>query len=232
MMFARALVINFSGAYEAQGFLQFLQGNGEDVAQVVNLIGTQGTCCYCDPEGRRVIDGSLPAHLPKLRWLDSGDYHYMSHLLALRETEPFHLVLLDNHPDNQEPAFGGVLSCGSWVKAMQEENPMLRSVLTIGPEGCPAGIPQGWLEKRSGERLYMSLDKDIMGPEWARTNWSQGAYSLDQVKTLMGTLLQQNVVALDICGELQESKGATPEDLRINLETNIELQKFITTYLK
>ena len=231
MMNASVLVTNFSGVYEAQGFLPWLRENGADVC-VVEAEEVEGTSCYCDAEAGEAIEALLPVELPFLRWLDSGDYHYMSHLLALREKEPFHLVLLDHHPDNQDPVFGGVLSCGSWVKAMQEENPLLRSVLTVGPEGCPQDIPAGWLEERRGERLYVSLDKDIMGREWARTDWTQGTHALEQVKNMLERLLEENVVALDICGELQQSKGASPEDLRINNETNIDLYRFITAYLK
>ena len=72
-----------------------------------------------------------------------------------------------------------------------------------------------------------------MDRAWARTDWSQGSMSLAQVEEILGRLLKEmQVVAVDICGELAPSKGATPEDLRINKETNIELYKFITNHLK
>lgn len=227
MMNHRVLTVSFSGVYKAQGFAP--QG-----AQNLCLEALSGTSCYCDDAAREEIIRRLPGDLPRLRWIDSGDYHYMSCLLAMLETEPFHLVLLDHHPDNQEPAFGGVLSCGSWVKELQERQSALKSVLTIGPEGCPQDIPESWMEERRGERLYISLDKDIMAPAYARTDWSQGEHSLQQVKEILRKLLGggMEVVAIDICGEHTESKGASPEDLRINKETNIELQEFITTYLK
>ena len=227
------LVTDFSGLSRAEGFLPWLQEHGAEV-DCRDWRELEGTHCYCDGPAQGYILAHLPVPLPRLRWLDSGDYHYMSHLLARQEKEPFHLVLLDHHPDNQEPAFGGVLSCGSWVKALQEENPQVRDVLEIGPEGCPEGIPEGWLEERSGERVYVSLDKDIMGPEWARTDWSQGTHSLEQVKGILSQLLEGpvKVVAVDVCGGLTPQKGATPEDLRINKETNIELYRFILTHLK
>ena len=116
---------------------------------------------------------------------------------------------------------------------MQEENGLLRSVLSIGPEGCGEEIPAGWLEERRGERVYVSLDKDIMGREWARTDWSQGSHTLEQVKGILGQLLEGpvQVAAVDICGGLSPEKGATPEDLRINRETNMELYHFINAYL-
>lgn len=226
------MVADLSGTYAAQGFLSWLQEEPRK-AVILDFTGLEGCCCYCDPRAQHCLEEAFPEPLPRLRWLDSGDYHYLSHLLALREQEPFHLVLLDNHPDNQEPAFGGVLSCGSWVKEMREKNPLLRDVLTIGPEGCPQGLDNSWLEERRGERVYVSLDKDVMAPAWARTDWSQGSMSMEQVKEILGCLLKKmEVVAVDICGELAPSKGATPQDLRINKETNIELYKFITNHLK
>ena len=119
------LITDFSGMLEAEDFLPWLQAQ-EAPLTCRKWREMEGTCCYCDAASREQILSGLPAVLPRLRWIDSGDYHYMSHLLALREKEPFHLVLLDHHPDNQEPAFGGVLSCGSWVKEMEEENGLLR----------------------------------------------------------------------------------------------------------
>ena len=227
------LVTDFSGTAVAEGFLPWLQERKTGL-EYRDWRGLEGTHCYCDDAARERIMADFPARLPRLRWIDSGDYHYMSHLLALRETEPFHLVLLDHHPDNQEPAFGGVLSCGSWVKALQEENPWVRSVLSIGPENCPEDIPAGWMEARRGERVYVSLDKDVMDRKWARTDWSQGTHTLEQVKAILGQLLggPVQVAAFDICGALSQEKGATPEDLRINKETNIELYTFIDSQLK
>ena len=222
------LVTDFSGALEAQGFLPWLREQGASL-EYRNWRDLEGTHCYCDGPAREQILAGLPERLPRLRWIDSGDYHYMSCLLALRETEPFHLVLLDHHPDDQASAFGGILSCGGWVKALQEEQPMLKDVLKIGPEGCPEAIPAGWLAERKGERVYVSLDKDVMDRAYARTDWSQGTHTLEEVKEWLGRLLdgRLRVVAVDICGELSPAKGATPEDLSVNLKTNKELQEYI-----
>ena len=227
------LVFNFSGACEAGEFLPWLWENAAGTEEL-NLNGLEGTCCYCDGDAQAEILRRLPEKLPLVRWLDSGDYHYLSCLLASREKEPFHLVLLDNHPDNQDPAFDGVLSCGGWVKTLKERQPLLKSVLTIGPEGCPQALEDAWIEERRGERVYVSLDKDVMDRPWARTDWSQGTHTLEEVKGWLGRLLdgRLELVALDICGELSPGKGATPEDLRINRETNIELYRFITTYFE
>ena len=224
----KSLVFHFSGAYREEDLFFQLQD-----AQILDFTGLEGSCCYCDAQARKTLERAFPRPLPRLRWLDSGDYHYLSHLLALEETEPFHLVLLDNHPDNQDAAFEGVLSCGSWVKEMKEQNPLLKDVLTIGPPGCENEVPEAWLEGRRGERVYVSLDKDIMGRAYARTDWTQGGHTLEDVKRELDRLAgAMQIVAVDICGELAPSKGATPEDLRINKETNIELYHFITNLLK
>ena len=72
-----------------------------------------------------------------------------------------------------------------------------------------------------------------MDRAYARTDWTQGGHSLKDVEKELGRLAQKmEIVAVDICGEMAPSKGATPEDLRINLETNIELYQLITNLLK
>ena len=226
----KVMLTDFSGSYGEQGFTQWLQERGKGDLQYVDFRSLEGTSCLCG--AREDIISGLPERLPRLRWIDSGDYHYMTHLLALRETRPFHLLLLDHHPDNQASAFGAeVLSCGSWVRTMLEENPLLQGVLTVGPEGAPSAIPEAWIEARRGERVYLSLDKDIMGPQWARTGWTQGTHSLPQVLEMIALLLENtDVAAIDICGELPCGKGARGEDARINFETNIRLYEFFTNY--
>ena len=172
------LVLNFSGAYLAQGFVSWLEAEGAEKV-LADASEIEGTCCYCDREARARIGALLSAELPGLRWLDSGDYHYVSYLLAMRERKPFHLLLMDHHPDDQAPAFGEeVLSCGSWVKALKEESRWLRSVLSIGPEENPEeneeeagpdsaaeeGCRPGW---RSGEGSGYVC-------RWTRTSWTVG----------------------------------------------------------
>lgn len=228
------LVTDFSGALDAQGFIPWLREQRARL-EYRDWKDLEGTHCYCDGPAREQIQAELPDQLPRLRWIDSGDYHYMSYLLALREKEPFHLVLLDHHPDDQEAAFGGILSCGGWVKALQAEQPALKDVLKIGPEGHPKAIPAAWLAERRGERVYVSLDKDILDKPFARTGWSQGTHTLEQVKNILSQLLDGtvDVVAVDICGEMApEACCATPEDQITNKKTNIDLYKFITAYLK
>ena len=235
------LVADFSGVYEAEGFLTYLQEKSLPVRHV-ELGEIEGTVCYCDAAAEAEIRRRLaPEADAGIRWIDSGDFHYVTKILAEFQQEPFVLVLVDNHPDDQEPAFGGVLSCGSWVKALRESQPMLKEVWTLGPDHRIRGpevdreLEEGiddLLAAVEGKRVYLSIDKDVLGREWSRTDWSQGTYSLAELKGWLDGMLRLDVVAVDICGELSPEKGATPEDLRVNCETNIELQEFILDYLK
>jgi hypothetical protein len=78
----------------------------------------------------------------------------------------------------------------------------------------------------------VSLDKDILDRDWARTDWSQGTHTLEQVKDLLTRILDTaTVVAVDVCGEIASSKGGSPEDLRINCETNKAIYTHIINHL-
>ena len=229
------LVADFTAVYEAEGFLPYLQEQGLSVKHV-ELGDIEGTMCYCDAEAEAEIRRRLaPVADAGIRWIDSGDYHYVTKILAEFQTEPFVLVLVDNHPDDQEPAFGGVLSCGSWVREMRD-NPLVKDVWTLGPDHrirsatvdreLEASIDD-LLEALESQRVYLSIDKDILRREESRTDWSQGSYSLETLAGWLRQFMRMNVVAIDLCGELTPEKGATPEDLRINGETNRYLQELL-----
>jgi arginase family enzyme len=122
---------------------------------------------------------------------------------------------------------------------MREGNPFLEEVWTLGPDRRirnAAGTVDRELEEGiddlvaalRGHRVYLSVDKDVLRQADARTDWSQGTYSLAQLEGWLERLLDgSEIVAVDLCGELTLSKGATPEDLRINGNTNKELQDLI-----
>ena len=237
------LIADFTGMYEAEGFLQSLQDRRVPYRQV-RLGDIEGTCCYCDPEAEAEISRRLePIPEERVRWIDSGDYHYVTKILAAREREPFTLVLVDNHPDDQAPVFGGVLSCGSWVKELRESCPMLEEAWTLGPDHRirnASGTVDRELEEGiddlvaalEGKRVYVSVDKDVLDRAFSRTDWSQGTYSLDTLKGWLDRLLRLNVVAVDVCGGLSPAQGAKPQDLRVNGETDVELQEWILTCLE
>lgn len=220
-------------------------------AQWVDFTGLEGTSCYCDDAAAKAIRERCPVvaghdRVAGLNFIDSGDYHYMTALLTERMAEPFSLVLIDNHPDMQQPAFGaGILSCGGWVRWMLEHQPLLRQVLIVGInpslccetegfEGCVTVVPQGsedyadaakkWLGSVQ-EPVYLSIDKDVLAPEFAATNWDQGTMTLESLLELC-SIFKNRIAGVDICGELPAVKGGTSGDYKKNAFANKKLLGF------
>lgn len=219
----KTLILDFSRAYSDAGFPERVPGS-----TVLDLSDIEGTVCYCDPDAAAQIKAAIAGREEKIHWIDSGDYHYVTKLFTDSLTEPFTLVLFDNHPDDQAPEFEGVLSCGSWVAAMKEENPCLQEVISVGPNGARPALAV------EGKAVWVSVDKDILCPCYARTDWSQGTMTLPQLEDMLGKVFADSgrILGIDICGEFPLHKGGTPDDLRVNLATNIELQQFITNHIK
>ena len=122
------VVLNFSGVYETQEFWR------EENASVLELKAMSGCNCYCSEEAFISLKSRIhDAELRDIHFMDSGNYHYMTRLWVEKTEEPFQLLVLDHHTDMQPPAFGGLLSCGGWVRSSLEEIKNLCSVLIIGP---------------------------------------------------------------------------------------------------
>ncbi len=205
------LTLKFSDLYDDE---QFCDG------QEIDLRDIPETNSYCSPQAREaVLSRILPYPLCGIHWIDSGDYHYASDIFIGRIQEPFCLALLDNHSDAQDGAFAdGMLSCGNWVKVARENNPMLiedvwnTPVLTSSPQ-----IP-----------VYVSIDLDVLSPEFARTNWNQGEMSLAGMEEMISRIAAaRRVLGIDICGGLTVAKGAGPADIGINLQTRRALAAFL-----
>ena len=130
----KVLLVDIAGVYRPQGLTTWMENAGVPY-EAAPVEGIEGTHCYCDGEAEKEILKALEkVDDCKLRFIGSGDYHYLSCLLAQGIKEPFSLVLMDHHPDNQAPALGNVLSCGGWVNDLKARCPALQDVLTIGPE--------------------------------------------------------------------------------------------------
>ena len=74
-----------------------------------------------------------------------------------------------------------------------------------------------------GERVYLSLDKDVLSMDFSRTNWSQGGMSLSGMLRLLQLLKGRVLLGADICGGLTVAKGATGEDFAVNARTDAAL---------
>lgn len=208
------IFINISGVYEEEG--QILPG-----ATTVDLKELPGTCCYCDSEAESAIRQAIsPLPLAAVHWIDTGDYHYISKLWMEKIDVPFVLALFDNHPDDQQTAFGGLLSCGSWVQAAREGLPLMMADY-LNSASIPGELP-----------VYLSVDLDILDRRYARTDWDQGRKSLDELITDIKQIAgQHRIIGADICGGITVAKGAVPEDLRINRTTRQRLGNILSSLI-
>ena len=221
-------ILDFTGVYEAQPFMQELRGRAD--TRYIGCGDIPGTDCYCDDDAietirRRIAEAGI-TDACGTHFFDNGNYHYMSKIWTDMIQEPFSLVVFDHHPDMQEPRFGNILSCGGWVKKVVEENPFVDNVVIIGVADPLANefrndkvsfireseLPSVTLERRSPDRihsilshspnLYISIDKDALSTDYAATNWDQGSLSLEHTKAIINALAQNHkIVGVDICGE-------------------------------
>ena len=151
-------VQDFTGVYAEQPFMQKLRATAETSKDVrwLNCTKIVGTDCYCDDDAIKEInelidnaecniknecnsiiknrDNSTSDIAPQLgiHFFDNGNYHYMSKLWTDRVQEPFTLIVFDHHPDMQPPRFGGILSCGGWVKEVLDNNKFIQNAIIIG----------------------------------------------------------------------------------------------------
>ena len=159
--------------------------------------------------------------------------------------EPFDLVVADHHPDMQPPAFGDILSCGGWVRSALSANPFLRRVWLVGinPDlkGECGGFPGRVFVTARGERfrpqdiapegpVYLSIDRDVLRTEEARTDWDQGTMTADTLLDLAAALAPR-LAGVDICGALPASKGGRETDFSVNRALNRRFHEFFSLYL-
>ena len=243
------VLLDFSGIYETENFHRNI--SKEDLYWV-NVRELSGTNCYCDDEAKtRLLKNIRTLPLSGIHFLDSGNYHYMTRLWLTLADQPFRLLVFDNHTDLQPPAFGNILSCGGWIESAMRELPDLREVTLIGPDEASYAEVASDLKERirflgrekiaqiSSEdwfdffkRLpmdlpwYLSVDKDILCREDARTAWSQGELSLnrllDGLQAFQRTVKENRsaLLGIDVCGECDPD---SPEGTLINDRTNLRL---------
>lgn len=218
----KMVLLNFTGVYQEEQFWK------EKTVLQIDLQDLSGTNCYCDEDAQKEIKKRLE-NVPAggICFLDSGNYHYMSRILAEKINEPFRMLVFDNHTDMQRPAFGGLLSCGGWIANALEEIPNLKEVWLVGPdeeaysqvESCfwekvhflsreKLGTLTSWIQELPADLpLYLSIDKDVLGTEDAATTWSQGEMILSQLLDVLDAVCEKQkkeggrILQVDICGE-------------------------------
>lgn len=231
-------------------------------AGVLDLKKIEGTNCYCDASAADAVRDAireLPARA--VHWIDSGDYHYVTRfwlekVAAERAGKPFALLLFDHHPDMQEPAFEGVISCGGWARDSFTGTDGLCQALLIGInpdleleildlvfDGVLSvtsddlrhtgdSLGQDVMEMISllepSVPVYVSIDLDVLRKEHAATDWDQGVMTLVQLESaLRAVSASHEILGVDICGGLTRAKGAKDGDLELNLRTRTALSEFV-----
>ena len=249
-------VCNFTNVYENQPFMEGLKLSGE--ATWIDLSGISSTDCYCDEEAdtaiRKKIADAGTRTAQGIHFFDNGNYHYMSKIWTDMVQEPFSLEVFDHHPDMQEPRFGNILSCGGWVKKVLEENKFIDNVVIIGvadhlaeeipPHEKVTIIRESEIANHtfhiphftSPLPLYISIDKDVLSPAYAATNWDQGSLDVATLKKIIAGLAASNrIIGVDICGErAQDFSGDEHLTLQeadtLNDRTNRELVEFLEKF--
>ena len=206
------ICISLSGVYEEEGWSERISGLDESV--LLDMRGLEGTNSYCSEEAEEALTEALaPLPLRSICWIDTGDYHYLSYIRMKQADRPFALVLLDNHPDDQEAAFG-MLSCGSWVAVARDRNPLLKPL--------EPGIP-----------VFLSIDTDVLSTDFASTDWNQGSMTLDELESQVRALAAEHeIIGIDICGGLTRAKGATDSDLEKNIRLRERLLSLTSEILQ
>lgn len=220
-------VLDFDHSYKWQGFLRDLSAEWIDLTDLV------GTKRYCARETLAVIGQRLrQRRQPGVTLIGSGNYHYVTYLLLSEIDTPFTLVLFDYHSDMLDPPDETVVSCGSWVLKALRELPLLRQVLIIGarPEAVEnfpressllrhrvfifdpvtsantRAILPVVMSRLSNTDVYVSIDKDVLDPADAVTDWEQGTMKLAELTRLMRFIASyRRLCGADICGEFPVS---------------------------
>lgn len=237
------VVMNFSHVYEEERFIRNRRFRWIDCTDI------GGTAGYCDEDARREIARRISDLSPEgIHFIDSGNYHYVSKLWTDMIQRRFSLVVFDHHPDMQPPLFKDMLSCGSWVKDMLDTNPRLDKVVIAGVSeelmaqtisgyedrirffsGSELSLEEGWKEFSSlhiADPVYISVDKDVLDPASATTDWDQGSMPLSELESLLCTIFHnERVIGVDVCGECFRALDVFEEqrEEKINGHANVEL---------
>lgn len=255
-----------------------------DRFRYIDCSDIQETDMYCSKNAYEKIWGRIePYGIQGIHYIDSGNYHYISKIITDHIDEPFGLVMYDHHTDMQMPMVPEMMSCGDWAGQALSQNKNLRQLVIVGP---PESDIEQTLESYSGSQsgrlltfsaedlhgdllenklklirtdlpLYISIDKDVLGPEYTETNWSQGDMSIDGLERLLsvflggqgeeknsdacrndernaGDIRHSRILGIDICGEIQTDIPVSEylEAEEKNEKVNIELFRFISEHVK
>ncbi len=250
--------VDMSGLYSLNDSLvNYVYGRAGSLAACkwLNLRKLHGTDGYCDDEAQLAIKKSITDNtvsINSIHYIDNGNYHYLSKIFLDFMEKPFNLLVIDNHPDMQPPAFGDILSCGSWVREVISKNPYVNNVFLCGVNqsliteemlSCDRLIIAddmtnlSEMAELSSFPLYISIDKDALDVSDYRTNWDQGTLRAKTLASLLEDIIKKSdVCGIDICGGINlcdnifaerytytDNDGDYDNIRNINLDTDIKL---------
>lgn len=219
-------------------------------SDVIDLSDISGTNCYLDDNACIEIDKRIqPVPTAGIHFIDSGNYHYMTLLFLRRIREPFNLFVFDNHTDYQESAFGGLISCGGWIREAADTLSYLKSIYLIGtdPDLLSAekfgdkvfpvlsdsdfnllssfeddNVHNSEIASPGGLPAYLSIDKDVLSEDYFKANWSQGQMTLSGLLCKIKSLINnQRVLGIDICGGTGDDSDTHGNHLNQNADQAI-----------
>lgn len=213
----RISILNFDHVYQNQSFYVREKYDWIDLSDIPN------TNLFCEQDALKRIAARLKERPPSfLRFIGSGNYHYITYLFLSRIQKPFSLVLIDHHTDTLPSPSDALISCGSWVLQSLQHLPMLKRVLIIGADTdgykhIPPSIAKkvkimtkyepltaqtditGHIDTDS---VYISIDKDVLSKKEAITSWDQGTLTLKALANILKAIFQsKKVEGVDVCGE-------------------------------
>jgi arginase family enzyme len=215
MMGMDVYFLNFDNTYQFQPQLLHAAPH-----RWIDLSDLKEANLYCSKKTVSQIRQRVRPKKKTLTFIGTGNYHHVTYLFLQEISQPFSLILFDHHAD---ATVNPSLSCGSWVYVALETLPLLKTVFMIGVnsdqcEYIPPRLkkriflipysdlnqhPHKWSDKINTEAVYISIDKDVLNPDWAITNWDQGTMSLHLLLNLLENIFQsKQVIGLDVCGEL------------------------------
>jgi len=163
---------------------------------------------FVEEENFTAAEESAPQP-PFLSFLGSEDYHFLTYFHLRKLRQPFRLILIDHHLDNQKSDLP-LLSCGNWMNWAMELPNLVEAVIfgpeeferrsdriSVFPDPDPGKIKPG----EAG--IYISIDKDILGQEELELGWEQGNWKASELIHFVSQLRSASpgIIAADVCGE-------------------------------